>query len=114
VNDEARFLDVVLAEPTAAAVLERAPQVAWGTDEGPSCPPSLARSGRDLARGPTGARDADLFHFDPDTSWDAEDAVNRRGAALDDDLAGAHRVALETTANGPGDAPRRPDQCRRA
>ena len=43
-------------------------------------PPSLARSGRDPAQGPAGIRDADLFYFDPDTSWDAEDAVIRRGA----------------------------------
>ena len=27
-------------------------------------------------------RDADLFYFDPDNSWDAEDAVIRRGAEL--------------------------------
>jgi uncharacterized protein len=30
----------------------------------------------------TGVRDADLFYFDEDTSWDAEDAVIRRGADL--------------------------------
>jgi hypothetical protein len=29
-----------------------------------------------------GVRDADLFSFDPDTSWDAEDDVIRRGAEL--------------------------------
>ena len=28
----------------------------------------------------TGIRDADLFYFDPDTTWDAEDAVIGRGA----------------------------------
>jgi hypothetical protein len=117
VNDETRFQDVVLADPTVAAVLQRAPSLGVGTDEGPSCPPSLARSGRDPARGPTGVRDADLFYSDPDTPWDAEDAVIRRGAALsgdlpvpveirpaarlrdqggalDDDLAGVHRAAL--------------------
>ena len=31
-------------------------------------------------------RDADLFYFDADTSWDAEDAVIRAGAALFGDL----------------------------
>jgi hypothetical protein len=34
----------------------------------------------------TGIRDADLFYFDPDTSWDAEDAVIRAGADLFADL----------------------------
>jgi hypothetical protein len=33
-----------------------------------------------------GVRDADLFYVDPDTSWEAEDAVIRRGAALFADL----------------------------
>ncbi|MGY1838517.1 MULTISPECIES: nucleotidyltransferase family protein [unclassified Modestobacter] len=56
----------------------------WGSDEGPSCPPALARSGRGPARGPV--RDADLFCFDPDTSWAGEDAVIRRGAELFADL----------------------------
>ncbi len=32
-------------------------------------------------------RDAALFPFDTDTSWDAEDAVIRCGAELIDDLA---------------------------
>ena len=30
----------------------------------------------------TGVKDADLFYFDPDTSYEAEDAVIRRGADL--------------------------------
>ena len=34
----------------------------------------------------SGLRDADPFSFDPDTSWDAEDAVIRRGAELFGDL----------------------------
>ena len=34
----------------------------------------------------TGIRDADLFYFDDDTSWEAEDAVIRAGADLFADL----------------------------
>ena len=34
----------------------------------------------------TGIRDADLFYFDDDTSWEAEDAVIRAGAELFADL----------------------------
>jgi uncharacterized protein len=40
-----------------------------------------ARTGRDLDYG---IRDYDLGYFDPDTSWDAEDAVIRRVAAAFD------------------------------
>ena len=86
-SSEARFLDVVLADPTVTAVLERAPALAvedlWLTagvlfqavwNELTGRPPG------------TGVRDADLFYFDADTSWDAEDAVIRRGAELFGDL----------------------------
>jgi hypothetical protein len=81
--DEERFLGIVLADPTVQAVLERAPrlgapdwwltagvlfQTVWNTLTGR--PPG------------TGIRDADLFYFDPDTSWDAEDAVIRAGHEL--------------------------------
>ena len=87
-DDEQRFLDLVLANPTVAAVLERAPSLGlsdWWLTAG-----VLFQSvwngltGRDPA---AGIRDADLFYFDPDTSWEAEDAVIRRGAELFADLA---------------------------
>ena len=85
--DEQQFLDLVLANPTVAAVLERAPSLGvsdWWLTAG-----VLFQSvwngltGRDPA---AGVRDADLFYFDPDTSWEAEDAVIRRGAELFADL----------------------------
>jgi len=85
--DEQRFLELVLANPTVTAVLARAPQLGlgeWWLTAG-----VLFQSvwngltGRDPA---AGIRDADLFYFDPDTSWDAEDAVIRRGADLFGDL----------------------------
>jgi hypothetical protein len=85
--DEARFLDLVLANPTVAAVLERAPRLGvgdWWLTAG-----VLFQSvwngltGREPA---AGVRDADFFYFDPDTSWDAEDAVIGRGAELFGDL----------------------------
>lgn len=51
--------------------------------EGPPAP-----TARKLAAGPCRGpqRDADFFYFDADTSWDAEDAVIRRGAELFGDL----------------------------
>ncbi|MPQ99249.1 hypothetical protein GB931_15250 [Modestobacter sp. I12A-02628] len=82
-SDEQRFLDLVLAAPDVAAVLDRAPELGvqdWWLTAG-----VLVQSVWNglTGRAPgTGIRDADLFYFDPDTSWDAEDAVIRRGAAL--------------------------------
>jgi hypothetical protein len=78
-DHEARFLDVVLADPTVAADLERAPELGVGDCGRTPCPPPLASSRRDPAGGQR--PDAD-FYFDPDTSGDAEDAVIRRGAEL--------------------------------
>jgi uncharacterized protein len=87
VPGEERFLEIVLADPTVAAILDRAPalgladwwltagvlfQTVWNSLTGR--PPG------------TGIRDADFFYFDPDTSWAAEDAVIRAGAALFDGM----------------------------
>jgi hypothetical protein len=84
---EERFLDIVLADPTVAAVLERAPALGvadWWLTAGVLFQTVWnAETGR--APG-TGIRDADLFYFDKDTSWEAEDAVIRAGAALFGDL----------------------------
>jgi uncharacterized protein len=84
---EDRFLELVLANPTVAAVLDRAPSLGpgeWWLTAG-----VLFQSvwngltGRDPG---AGIRDADLFYVDPDTSWAAEDAVIRAGAELFADL----------------------------
>jgi hypothetical protein len=80
---EERFLGIVLADPTVRAVLDRAP--ALGLDDWWLTAGVLfqavwnALTGR---RPGSGVRDADLFYFDPDTSWEAEDAVIRRAAGL--------------------------------
>jgi hypothetical protein len=83
VTDEQRFLATVLADPTVAAVLERAPALGvpdWWLTAGVLFQTVWnALTGRPPG---TGIRDADLFYFDADTSWDAEDAVIRRGAEL--------------------------------
>ena len=89
VTAEEQFLELVLANPVVATVLERAPELGvgdWWLRKDPRAPrPSQARAGT-LHEGRAGIRDADLFYFDPDTSWDAEDAVIRRAAALFGDL----------------------------
>jgi hypothetical protein len=85
--DEERFLAIVLADPTVAAVLERAPYLGvheWWLTAG-----ALFQTVWNSLTGRTpgtGIRDADLFYFDHDTSWEAEDAVIRAGAELFGDL----------------------------
>jgi uncharacterized protein len=87
VSDEQRFLSIVTTDPTVRAVLERAPALGvgdWWLTAGVLFQTVWnALTGRPAG---TGIRDADLFYFDQDTSWDAEDAVIRAGAELFGDL----------------------------
>jgi uncharacterized protein len=82
-----RFLGIVLEDPLVAEVLRRAPELGlddWWLVAGVLVQTVWNRlTGRPAG---TGIRDADLFYLDRDTSWDAEDAVIRRGAALFGDL----------------------------
>ena len=86
-RDQARFLAILTADPTVRAVLERAPALGvgdWWLTAGVLFQTVWNElTGRSVG---TGIRDADLFYFDPDTSWDAEDAVIRAGAELFGDL----------------------------
>lgn len=81
--DEERFLGLVLADPTVGAVLERAPRLGvpdWWLTAGVLFQTVWnALTGRPPG---SGIRDADVFYFDRDTSWDAEDAVIRAGVDL--------------------------------
>lgn len=80
---EERFLEIVLADPTVCAVLHRAP--ALGVDDWWLTAGVLFQAVWNAVTGRppgTGVRDADLFYFEEDTSWHAEDAVIRRGAEL--------------------------------
>jgi uncharacterized protein len=82
-RDEERFLEIVLADQTVRAVLDRAPRLGvpdWWLTAGVLFQTVWnALTGRPAG---TGIRDADLFYFDADTSWEAEDAVIRAGAGL--------------------------------
>ncbi|MCF6745427.1 nucleotidyltransferase family protein [Blastococcus sp. KM273128] len=85
--DEERFLGIVTADPTVRAVLERAPALGLGEWWLTAGVLFQAVWNELTGRPPgTGIRDADLFYFDPVTSWDAEDAVIRAGAELFADL----------------------------
>ncbi len=74
-------------DPTVAAVLDRAP--ALGVGEWELTAGLLFQTAWNglTGRPPgTGIRDADLFYWDADVSWEAEDAVIRRGAEVFADL----------------------------
>ena len=81
------FRALVLANPINATILDRLPSL--GLDQAYLVAGCLyqavwnARDGRDPG---WGVKDYDLFYYDPDTSWEAEDAVIRRAAALYADL----------------------------
>ena len=85
--DEERCLDIVLADPTVAAVLQRAPSLGLG-DWWLTAGVLFQNVWNSLTGRPpgTGVRDADFFYFDRDTSWEAEDGVIRAGAELFGDL----------------------------
>ena len=81
--NQSQFVDAVLTNPVNRTILEHLPklgvadcwlvsgslfQTVWNvqTNRPPEC----------------GIKDYDIFYFDLDTSWDAEDAVIKRGEAL--------------------------------
>src|SRR5262245_43315633 len=85
--DEARFIDAVLSNPMNRAILSRLPEL--------GLPDAWLVSGAVFqtvwnvltARPPqSGIKDYDIFYFDPDTSWEAEDIVIRRVAAAFADI----------------------------
>ena len=87
------FLDLALTNPANAAILERLTDL--GVD---ACwlvagclygPVWNALSGQPPD---AGIRDYDIFYWDPDTSWAAEDRVIRRAGTLFSDLGIVHEV----------------------
>jgi hypothetical protein len=84
---KAEFLEAVLRNPFNRVILERLPALAL--------PDAWLVSGalfqtiwnlRTNQRPDFGIKDYDIFYYDPDLSWDAEDAVIRRAAELFGDL----------------------------
>jgi len=84
---EADFLSAILRNSCNAALLQRLPAL-----ELPDCwlvSGSLFQTVWNIQCGlplTHGIKDYDVFYFDPDTSWDAEDAAIQRGNALFADL----------------------------
>ena len=81
--DEARFLSRALANETNRTILDRLPDLnlpdAWLVSG------SLFQAAWNGLTGRTpdyGIKDYDIFYFDPDTSWEAEDRAIARARAL--------------------------------
>ena len=80
--DEARFIDAVLSNPVNRAILSRLPEL--GLPDAWLVSGSVFQTAWNALTGRApqwGIKDYDIFYFDADTSWEAEDAVIRRVAA---------------------------------
>lgn len=70
------FMRAVKANPVNALLLDRLPSL--NLPQGYLCAGSLFQSFWNVKSGldiPHGIKDYDVFYYDPDTSWEAEDAV---------------------------------------
>jgi hypothetical protein len=80
--DEARFIDAVLSNPVNRAILSRLPEL--GLSDAWLVSGAVFQTVWNVLkdRPPQwGVKDYDIFYFDPDTSWEAEDAIIRRVTA---------------------------------
>lgn len=85
--NEAAFVAALRANPAIPAVIDRLAELR--VDQALLTGGCLAQTWWNIAAGrdpQAGLRDYDLFYWDADTSWAAEDAVIRRAAALWGDL----------------------------
>jgi len=95
--DQDEFATLALANPVNRAILERLPDLrapqGWLVSGALFQTVWNVRSGRATSYG---IKDYDIFYFDPDPSWEAEDAVIKRADALFADLG----VAIEVRNQG--------------
>lgn len=88
-----QFLGLTCGNPINRLILERLPALdlhdAWLVSGGLFQTVWNAMTGRDLLHG---IRDYDVFYFDPDLSWEAEDRVIRRCATAFADVGAAVEV----------------------
>jgi hypothetical protein len=85
--NRSELVEAARGNPSNRAILERLPALdapdAWLVSGALFQTVWNARTGRPPTHG---IKDYDIFYFDPDTSWEAEDAVIKRAAALFADL----------------------------
>ena len=81
--NQSEFVAAVLTNPVNRTILERLPQLQVA-DSWLVSGALFQTVWNHLTRRPPdyGIKDYDIFYFDPDTSWDAEDAVIKRADAL--------------------------------
>ncbi|MEM7446489.1 MAG: nucleotidyltransferase family protein [Pseudomonadota bacterium] len=84
---ESRFRALIVTNPVIAAIIDRLPRLSL-----PDCwltASSLTQTVWNVLDGnppEAGIHDYDVFYFDPDLSWDAEDRAIKRAAALFADI----------------------------
>lgn len=91
--DEGRFIDLAFANGINRLIVERLPKL--GLHDAWLVSGSLFQTAWNelTGRAPDyGIKDYDIFYFDPDMSWEAEDAVIRRCAALFADIDAAIEI----------------------
>jgi hypothetical protein len=85
--NQSQFIEAALRNPVNRAILERLPALAapdaWLVSGALFQTVWNVLTGRPPQHG---IKDYDIFYFDPDTSWDAEDVFIKRGDALFADL----------------------------
>jgi hypothetical protein len=85
--NQAKFVETVLTNPVNRAVLARLPELGapdcWLVSGALFQTVWNAKTGHPPAHG---IKDYDIFYFDPDPSWEAEDAAIKRAGALFADL----------------------------
>lgn len=92
-DNEARFRNIIVTNPTILALIDRLPGLAL-----PDCwltASALTQTVWNVLDGKApefGIRDYDVFYFDPDLSWEAEDRVIAKAADLLGDLAATIEV----------------------
>ena len=84
---EDEFLEIACRNEANKTILERLPEL--GLDDAWLVSGSLFQTVWNVATDRSlthGIKDYDIFYFDPDTSWEAEDVVIKEAAALFEDL----------------------------
>jgi len=90
---EAEFVAAALTNPVNATILARLPQL--GVEDAWLVSGALFQAAWNVltGRAPTyGIRDYDVFYFDADASWEAEDAVIKRAKSLFADVDAAIEI----------------------
>jgi hypothetical protein len=96
--DEARLVEAVLRNRANQIILERLP--GFGLADASLVSGSVFQTVWNVLTGRApdyGIKDYDIFYFDADTSWEAEDAIIHRVAAATSDIGVSSRTTQSST-----------------